>query len=138
MFLNVCKQTFLISYMRISQKAKGVLMWNLQHIIFMWRQIFADFQICISVPFNIKILAKSNKIELSEEFIAMWKEEQSLWDAMSRLYRDKNEKDKSLTWVSDKFQIFSNWYFRIKFCFRCGNLFSAFPGDSQISVVLLN
>ena len=49
--------------------------------------------------------AKSNKIELSETF--MWREEQTLWDVMSPLYRDKNEKDKSLKRISDKFQIFS-------------------------------
>ena len=30
--------------------------------------------------------AKSNKIELIEEFTAMWREEQSLWDVMSPLY----------------------------------------------------
>ena len=35
--LNVCKQTFHISYVRISQIVKSVLMWNLQHIIFIWR-----------------------------------------------------------------------------------------------------
>ena len=52
--------------------------------------------------------AKSNKIELSEEFIAMWREEQSLWDVMPPLYRDKNEKDKSLKRMSDKFQVFSD------------------------------
>ena len=40
--------------------------------------------------------AKSNKIKLSEELIAMWREEQTLWDVMFPLYRDKNEKDKSL------------------------------------------
>ena len=40
--------------------------------------------------------AKSNKIKLSEELIAMWREEQTLWDVMSPLHRDKNEKDKSL------------------------------------------
>ena len=38
MFLNICKQTFHKSHMRISQKVKGVLMWNLQHIIFIWRR----------------------------------------------------------------------------------------------------
>ena len=38
---------------------------------------------------------KSNKIELSEEFMVMWREEQTLWDVMSPSYRDKNEKDKS-------------------------------------------
>ena len=54
--------------------------------------------------------AKSNKIELSEEFMAMWREEQTLWDVMFPLYPypDKNEKDKSLikSLISDKFQIF--------------------------------
>ena len=38
LFLNVCKQTFHISHARTSQKVKGVLIWNLQHTIFMWRQ----------------------------------------------------------------------------------------------------
>ena len=47
------------------------------------------------------------KIELKEEFIAMWREEQSLLDVMSPLYRDKNEKDKSLERMSDKFHTFS-------------------------------
>ena len=37
LFLNVCKQTFHISHVHISQKVKGVLMWNLWHIIFIWR-----------------------------------------------------------------------------------------------------
>ena len=35
---------------------------------------------------NIKMSAKSKKNELSEEFTAMWREEQSLWDVMSPLY----------------------------------------------------
>ena len=52
--------------------------------------------------------AKSNKIELSEEFMAMWREEQTLWDAMFPLYPDKNEKDKSLQRMSDRFKIFSD------------------------------
>ena len=52
--------------------------------------------------------AKSNKIELSEEFMAMWKEEQTLWDAMFPLYPDRNEKDKRLKRISGKFQIFSD------------------------------
>ena len=43
----------------------------------------------------MKMLAKSNKIELSEKFMVMWREEQTLWDVMSPSYRDKNEKDKS-------------------------------------------
>ena len=40
------------------------------------------------------MLAKSNKIELSEEFMAMWKEEQTLWDVMLPLYQDKMKKTK--------------------------------------------
>ena len=57
---------------------------------------------------NIKMSAKSNKIELSEEFMAMWREEKTLWDVIFPLYPDKNEKDKSLKRMSDKFQIFSD------------------------------
>ena len=38
LFLNVCKQTFDISHVRVSQNVKDVLTLNLQHIIFMWRQ----------------------------------------------------------------------------------------------------
>ena len=51
---------------------------------------------------------KWNKMELSEEFMAMWREEQALWDVMFPLYSDKNEKDKSLKRMLDKFQIFSD------------------------------
>ena len=36
--------------------------------------------------------AKSNKIEHSEEFMVMWREQEILWDVMSPLHRDKNEK----------------------------------------------
>ena len=58
---------------------------------------------------NTKMLAKSKKIKFNEEeFIAMWREEQSLWDVMSPLYQDKNEKGKSLERMSDKFHIFSD------------------------------
>ena len=54
------------------------------------------------------MLAKSNKIELSEDIMAMWREEQTV---MFPLYADKNEKDKSLKRMSDKFQIFTDLYF---------------------------
>ena len=49
---------------------------------------------------------KSNKIELSEEFMGMWREEQTLWDVVFPLCLDKNEKEKRLKRMSDKFQIF--------------------------------
>ena len=32
--------------------------------------------------------SKSNKIDLSEEFMAMWREEQTLWDVIFPLYAD--------------------------------------------------
>ena len=35
---------------------------------------------------------KSKKIELSEEFMAMWREEQTIWDVMFPLYWDKRQK----------------------------------------------
>ena len=46
--------------------------------------------------FNIKISAKSKNIELNEEFIAMWRKEQSLWDVMCPLHRERNEKRQKL------------------------------------------
>ena len=41
---------------------------------------------------NIKMSAKSNKIELSKEFMAMWREAQTLWDVMFPLYVCKKTK----------------------------------------------
>ena len=38
LFLKVFKHTFHLSHVCISQKVKGVLMQNLQHTIFRWRQ----------------------------------------------------------------------------------------------------
>ena len=71
-----------------------------------YREEKEDFERLL-VFFSIKMLAKSNKTELSEKFMAIWRAEQTLWDVMSSLYQDKNEKDKSLKRISDKFQIFS-------------------------------
>ena len=51
--------------------------------------------------------AKSNKIALME-FMATWKEEQTLWDVMFILHPNKIEKDESLKRMSNKFQIFSD------------------------------
>ena len=63
--------------------------------------------------------AKSNKIELNEEFMAMWREEMTLWDVMFPLYPGKDEKGKSLNRMSDKAHVFSDWYFRTTFYFKC-------------------
>ena len=82
--------------------------------------------------------AKSNKIELSEEFMAMWREEQFLWDVMFPLYPDKNEKGKRLKRTSDKFHIFSGWYFRITFCFKCKIFFQLNPEILKFQLCLQN
>ena len=37
---------------------------------------------------------KLNTIELSEEFKAMWREEQTLWDVTLSLYLDKKKRQK--------------------------------------------
>ena len=38
--------------------------------------------------------SKSNKIELGEEFMAMWREEQTLWEVMFHCILTKMEKTK--------------------------------------------
>ena len=40
--------------------------------------------------------------------MAMWRDEQTLWDVMSPLCQDKNEKGRSLKRMSGKSQIFSD------------------------------
>ena len=45
--------------------------------------------------FTIKMLGKSKKVELNEDFVAIWREEQSLCDIMSSLHGGKYEKDKN-------------------------------------------
>ena len=50
MFVKVCKQTIRISHVRISQKIKSALMWNLQYIIFIWRRRYWQiFAYCVNV-----------------------------------------------------------------------------------------
>ena len=55
-----------------------------------YREEKQDFERLL-IFLNIQMSAKSNKIELSEEFMAMLREEQTLWDFMFPLYPDKNE-----------------------------------------------
>ena len=70
-----------------------------------YREEKQDFERLL-IFLNIKMSAKSNKIELSEEFMAMWREEMTLWDVLFPLYPGKNEKGKSLNRMSDKAHIF--------------------------------
>ena len=72
-----------------------------------YREEKQDFERLL-IFLNIKMSAKSNKTELSEEFMAMWREKQTFWGVMLLLYLGKNEKDKSFERMSDKFQIFSD------------------------------
>ena len=82
MFLNVCKQTFHVSHVHISQKLKEVLLRNLWHIIFIYceiydisfsyieksmtyhfhikKKILTDFHICVSVPLSSACLFWEN------------------------------------------------------------------------------
>ena len=51
--LYMCKQTFRITKVRMSQKAEGVIMRNLHDTIFQMKtNVLQDFHICISVPLN--------------------------------------------------------------------------------------
>ena len=63
MFLNVCKETFHVSHVHASQKVKDILMWNVQHIIFMWRrrywQIFKSALVYVIFLQEIKQIRRS-------------------------------------------------------------------------------
>ena len=56
MFLNVCKQTFHISHVRISQTKRCFNAKFSTYHFHMKVKILADFQICIGVPLNSQIL----------------------------------------------------------------------------------
>ena len=60
--MYVCKQTFQISRVRISQKAKGVIMRNLRNVVFYVKtKILTDFHICISLPLrNLQTSLENN------------------------------------------------------------------------------
>ena len=59
MFLNVCKQTFYISHMRISQKVKSCF--NVKSSTYYFHiktNTMVDFQICISVPLKSRFKSR--------------------------------------------------------------------------------
>ena len=57
MFLNVCKQTFHISFVHISRKLKGAFNVKFSTYYFHVKtKMLADFQICISVPLTTEVL----------------------------------------------------------------------------------
>ena len=68
MFLNICKNTFHIFYVCISQKVKCALMWNLQHTIFIWRrrylQIFKSALVYLWDPTELwfTLLRSNNEV----------------------------------------------------------------------------
>ena len=57
MFLNVCKQNFHISHVRVFQRVKGVL-YEILNILFP----YDDFQICISAPLISKCMTSQPDI----------------------------------------------------------------------------
>ena len=80
----------------------------------------------ILIFLNIKILAKSNKIELSDEFMAMWRDKQTLWDVTSSLCETKMKKTK--VWKECQINFINFKFFRLifsnkKFCFKCKKFF---------------
>ena len=62
MYLYLCKQTFHIAPVRVTQKAKGVIMRNLRDIIlYVKTKILIDFHICIRVPLRFRKLGNFKK-----------------------------------------------------------------------------
>ena len=57
LFLNVCKETFHISHMCTSLKVKGVLMWDLQYTIFIWRRGYCQIFKSALVYLQIHIIS---------------------------------------------------------------------------------
>ena len=92
MFLNVSKQTFHISHVRVSRKVKGVLMGNFQHI-FIGRQRY--WQILKSALVYLYFLMPSLSKRSFFNLYSIWKIRNSCWpnqifvgkDYMSILFR---------------------------------------------------
>ena len=118
LFLNAWTQTFYISQVRISQKVKGDLMWDSQHIISIWRrrywQIFKSTlkyllwnYLTVIIVLQIfkgrkcsesrkKFLGLLNKKSRELNVTKIWKSEYC-WNLKSRLAgRKKNPSKKQL------------------------------------------
>ena len=81
--MNVCKQTFHTSHVHISQKVKGVLMWNLQHnYLYMKTKILTDFDICISVPLRLCFW-------LQNDFFPLWNDKitRTFWVSFNKTWQ---------------------------------------------------
>ena len=62
MFLYVCKQTFCISKVRISQKVKDVIISNQRdRIFYMKTNVLQESHICISVPLIVFLIKINNE-----------------------------------------------------------------------------
>ena len=75
---------------------------------------------------NIKLSAKLNKLN-SVRSLWLWGEKNKPSGMSCSHWIQKNEKDKSLKRMSEKFQMFSDWYFRITFCFKWEIFFQLTP-----------
>ena len=85
MFLNVYKQTFQISHVRITQKAKRCFNMKPSTSYFhIKRMILADFQICISV--TLSSLPNCKRLREKEKKLN-WKRKQSFLRDMSSFIR---------------------------------------------------
>lgn len=52
--------------------------------------------------------SRYQKQELTEQFIEIWREEPSLWNVKSAIYKDRNEKAKSFMKFKDKLGLEGN------------------------------
>ena len=62
--------------------------------------------------------AKTQRIELTEDFINLWKEEKSLWDVISPLYRDRDAKHKSLLSLAEQLSMSGMYSWRCLLIFQ--------------------
>ena len=87
-------------------------MWNLHHIVFIWRQkILADFQICISVPLSSFV-----------NFI--------LCPADKYMFKVNNEKIRLMCWMYSKVKLNTTWH-------RYGVFIVDFDQSQYINIVFL-
>ena len=107
MFLNVCKQAFHKSHLCISQKVKGILMWNHQHIIFIWRQRYWQiFKSALVYHWKVNQFRKKNLVRKRTQWrveivIQWWFEIKETWVEFERFNCCS-----SLTGNSPKFVVF--------------------------------
>ena len=65
----------------------------------------------INLLVELNMAGKNQRIELVEEFIGALREEVSLWDVTSPLYRNRDEKQSSIVNMATKFQMSGMYHY---------------------------